>query len=125
MNILRNQYEKTCPNCGDPFTAKRLNQDYCSADCRVQFNNHQAIQNRATVSETTAIVNAILLKNREVLRRLSEKNEQVSLMELTQEGFQTNYITYFEPGKHGETKFFCYDYGYIFLNEKTLKIIQE
>lgn len=117
-------YEKTCLNCGQPFTANRLDQKYCSGDCRIQFNNHATRAKRHGHEAVTAPINFILWKNREALARFEDR-ERVKLDDLLRAGFQPGFITHFAlDDKSGENQLFCYDRGYTFVDESTIKLLK-
>ena len=66
VNRSKDPYSKICkyeycPN--KEFTASRLNQEYCSYDCKKKANNLKAKQKR----DSTKKINLILLKNRDIL----------------------------------------------------------
>jgi hypothetical protein len=123
MNKNLKDYGKVCPNCGNDFVAKRLNQDYCTPTCRVQFNNHQTRDERITIESITSKVNDILLKNREVLYQLFlNKKTEVSIDLIQRCGFQLNYITKFAKLEDNTNLFYCYDMSYFFIDNQNIKI---
>lgn len=48
---MRTPLMKQCPQCGKPFEARRKNQDYCSTECRTDFNNQVAKGRYATFKQ--------------------------------------------------------------------------
>jgi reverse gyrase len=98
---------KKCPTCDNRFVAKRLNQKYCSDNCRIQKNNEKGRGFRELTKET----NHILLNNRNILAVLVGR--KISKIDLKIKGFKFGYITKFEWNEvTKQTIFFCYDYGY-------------
>ena len=117
-------YEKTCLNCGQQFTANRLDQKYCSGDCRMQFNNHATRAKRNSQADIVAPINFVLWKNREVLAQFAGR-ETVKLDELLQAGFQPGFITHFAiDKKSGRNELFCYDRSYTFVDKSTVKLLK-
>ncbi len=119
-------YHKNCRECGQYFEARRLNQFYCQAKCKNRANNRKARESdwqNQYVKSITASLNQILWRNRILLQQYLD--EEVALAELKEEGFQLNHITHFTSAdtKKGNI-FFCYDFGYYFINENYIKIIQ-
>ena len=125
MNSFIEDYEKICPNCSEAFTAKRLNQEYCSSHCRVQFNNHKTKADRETINQITQEVNTILLSNRNILQRHFGKNPQVLIEVLVNEGFKRNFVTNFDKPANSENRYFCYDLGYTYLSNQTINIFKK
>jgi len=98
---------KTCPNCLNDFILKRLNQKYCSNECRIQKNNDRSREFR----ELTKKTHHILAKNRNILADL--EGEQISEIDLKIKGFEFGYVTNFITNKKsGNPDFICYDYAY-------------
>lgn len=125
MNPFIDDYEKICPNCSEAFTAKRLNQEYCSNHCRIQFNNHRAKADRESISQITQKVDAVLLTNRNILQRHFELNSQAPLDALMSEGFNRNFITNFDKPADSDNRYFCYDFGYTYLSSQTINIFKK
>ncbi|MFT6936776.1 MAG: hypothetical protein ACJA1N_001075 [Saprospiraceae bacterium] len=108
-----------CPNCLNTFTLKRLNQKYCSDNCRIQKNN----ANSRKFRELTKTTNHILLKNRNILAAL--EGEQISEIDLKIKGFDFRYVTNFRTNEQTkQPDFFCYDYGYFFVKTKKTQLIE-
>ncbi len=98
---------KKCPTCQNRFEAKRLNQKYCSDNCRVKKNNQKGRGFRELTKET----NHILLNNRNILEALAVR--EISEVDLKIKGFKFGYITRFQWNETENRKeFFCYDYGF-------------
>jgi len=122
--MFENDYIKTCPSCQETFEAKRTNQTYCTQQCKSRYHNgmarheRQEKQSRKTITDS---IDKILWKNREILNEY--RGMEMSLKELSEEGFKTNFITSFKQ-KKGESKttFEVYDVSYKFVDASTLKI---
>lgn len=114
-----NRGTKNCPNCLNDFALKRLNQKYCSKDCRIQKNNDRS----RIFRELTKTTNHILAKNRHILAELEA--EQLSEMELKIKGFQFGFVTNFRTNQEsGKTEFICYDYGYRAIKNRKGQLIE-
>ena len=119
-------YQKYCPECALQYQANRLNQVFCSLECKSQHNNRnkaraqgeQTLQTQQKIDRITASTNAILWRNRNALKAYT--GQKVSLQTLNQQGFQTNFITSFAQGKEQKNIFYCYDAAYVFINQTTV-----
>jgi len=101
--------EKVCLECGEKLIG-RVDKKFCSDQCRNTFNN------RLNQDHTNLIrnINRILKKNRRVLESVNTKGKtRVSRQKLVDEGFNFDYHTNVFTTKTGNTYFFCYDQGYI------------
>ncbi len=114
---MNNETEK-CPNCLNTFMLKRLNQKYCSDNCRIQKNNARS----RVFRELTKTTNHILRKNRNILASL--EGEKLSEIELKIKGFQFGYVTNFRTNNTDKrTEFICYDYGYYAVQDGKEKLV--
>lgn len=118
-------YIKTCPGCDTEYEANRLNQTFCTPKCKNRYhNNIQRAERmrRAEIQKITKDANRILWKNREVLKE--RVGRKVKLEEVEKIGFKRNYITQFRSDGEDGNQLFCYDYGYEFIDNQTIKIIE-
>lgn len=101
--------EQKCLECGESFKG-RADKKFCSDLCRNSYNNKLN-------SDTTNYmrnVNNILRKNRRILENLiPEETAKASKSKLNEKGFDFTYITNAYTTKKGATYFFCYEYGYL------------
>lgn len=106
---------KTCPECGDRIIG-RVDKKFCSDQCRNTYNN------RLNSDSTSLIrnINNILRKNRRVLEELNTKDSKtiVSKDTLLQKGFNFSYNTHTYVTQKGYKYIFCYEQGYLFLEDK-------
>ena len=90
----------------------RSDKKFCDDYCRNSYNN-------ALKSDSTNLVrniNNALGKNRRILASLITDKEEMakcSHEKLLQKGFLFKYITHTYINKKGNIYFFCYDYGYL------------
>ena len=69
-------------------------------------------------------INNILRKNRLILKaNLSEENSKVHGIRLADEGFNFHYFTNTYRTRDGIDYFFCYDHGYIRLENDVYQIV--
>ena len=101
--------KKQCLECEETFHG-RADKKFCSHNCRSSYNN------RLNSDATNFIrnINNILRKNRRILSQLNPagktKVHQDKLIDL---GFKFSYFTNIYRTKNGNTYFFCYDQGYL------------
>lgn len=115
--------KKTCQECGDKITG-RADKKFCSDNCRSQYNNRL----NSDASNFVRNINNILRKNRRILAELNpEGKRRVHRDDLLEKGFKFSYFTNQYITKSGRTYHFCYDHGYIALDNNffTLVIRQE
>jgi predicted nucleic acid-binding Zn ribbon protein len=102
---------KACMACGKPVKG-RSDKKFCDDYCRNAFNN----QLKGGENNYIRNINNILRKNRRILETCLTKGEEVtraSQDKLLRQGFQFRYITHTYTNKKGSVYFFCYDYGYL------------
>lgn len=105
--------KKYCLEC-KTIIAGRADKKFCSDYCRSTYNNHQKSELLKTIRE----INKTLFNNMQILRRLNSSGKtKVTKSELSKEGFNFNYFTNLYTTKNGNTYYFCYDYGYRYLND--------
>ncbi|TNJ42476.1 hypothetical protein KFZ70_14995 [Tamlana fucoidanivorans] len=112
-----------CLACNKPLKG-RSDKKFCDAQCRSIYHN----KNRAPHEMQMQEINKILRKNRGLLAQFCPSGKStVKKSVLHQLGFSFIYFTDMFPFKTG-TYFFCYDYGYLPIQEKgqdKLLIIQK
>lgn len=121
MEIFQ-KYEKQCPNCEEHYTAKRINQVYCSALCKTRFNNHKSQQYNQVQFLITSEINKILWRNRNLLEKYLD--ETISIEQMKSEGFEMSHITNFTIDIQQQNIFIIYDLAYQFLDAATIKIFK-
>ena len=110
------QYEY-CPN--KEFTASRLNQEYCSYDCKKKANNLKAKEKR----DSTKKINLILLKNRDILRDFYNSGKiNLTLNELEDMGFKIDFHTHRKKDTTSTKMVPCY-YEYALLHKDGQSLI--
>ena len=120
------EYYKLCPECKENFDARRLNQKFCSAECKIRYNNRNIRKTYYTRKQEDIIssdVNSVILKNRKLLKQFEGKT--VKLEVLKELGFVTRYITEYDFVDNKKSVFYCYDMGYEFLDRFSLTIFKK
>lgn len=102
---------RVCPECGDPIHG-RIDKKFCSDQCRNTFNNKDKGYSTSYVRK----INSILRKNRKIIEDLNPKGKtKVHKNQLTKKGFDFDYHTNIYTTKTGNTYYFCYEHGYLAL----------
>lgn len=103
-----------CQECGEELHG-RADKKFCSDQCRNGFNN------RLNSDSTNLVrnINNILRKNRRVLQELNPKGDKAKAHkdQLLQKGFNFKYCTSIYKTKTGNTYYFCYEQGYLALED--------
>ena len=113
---------KLCLACNKPVKG-RTDKKFCDDYCRNNYNNEL----KADTNNLVRNINNALGKNRRILESLLPPKEDMvktTKDKLMQKGFQFKYITHTYTNKKGNTYFFCYDYGYLPLDNDWFLIVK-
>ncbi len=113
---------KACLHCGKTIRG-RSDKKFCDDYCRNNYNNQLKVHSNNYVRN----VSNALGKNRRILESLLPPTEEISKttkQNLVQNGFSFKYITHTYANKKGNTYFFCYDYGYLPLDNDWYLIVR-
>jgi len=113
---------KTCLTCGKTIRG-RSDKKFCDDNCRNNYNN----QLKAGDNNYVRNINNALRKNRRILNELlpgEEESIRTTRETLEEQGFRFKYITHTYTNK-GKTCFFCYDYGYMPIDEEWFLIVRK
>ncbi len=106
---MPSQNSRSCLECGAPFRG-RIDKKFCSDICRIAFNN------RLNSDDTSCVrnINNILRKNRRILMSMNPTGKnKVSYQKLRARGFDFNHFTSTYTTREGAQYFYCYDQGYL------------
>lgn len=100
----------------------RVDKKFCNDYCRNAYNNQLKVSNSSVVRK----INHCLLKNRRILEALLGKEEmsKTTKDKLVLMGFQFKYLTHTYTNKKGNVYFFCYEYGYLPLENDWCLIVK-
>ena len=102
---------RLCHTCNKPLRG-RTDKKFCDDYCRNNYNN----QLKSGSNNFIRNINNALGKNRRILETslpAGEELAKISKENLLQKGFQFKYFTHLYTNKKGNTYFFCYEYGYL------------
>lgn len=106
-----NAEPKLCLQCGKLLRG-RTDKKFCDDNCRNSYNN----QLKATTNNYVRNVNNALAKNRRILENLLPADKEkltVPKEKMIREGFNFKYFTHQLTTQKGATYFYCYDHGYL------------
>jgi len=112
--------EKTCVECGATVHG-RSDKRFCSTYCRSTYNN------KKNGGETQLVrdINRTLKRNRRILGTLNTKGKtKVKRSKLADLEFNFNYHTNTFTTKAGKVYYFCYDQGYLELDDGYLALVE-
>ena len=104
-----NSANKTCMTCGRSIKG-RSDKKFCDDYCRSSFNNRAQNDMHPGIRQ----INSILRKNRRILQELiPEETAKATKERLEEKGFNFQYVTNTLTNTKGMIYFFCYEYGYL------------
>ncbi len=114
---------KLCLACEKPVKG-RTDKKFCDDNCRNNYNNNL----KAGCNNLVRNINNALGKNRRILESLIPEGEEmgkISKEKLLQEGFFFKYITHIYTNKNGANYFYCYDHGYLVLENEWYLVVRQ
>jgi hypothetical protein len=112
--------KKACLECGEKI-AGRADKKFCSDLCRNAYNNKL----NSDTNNHVRNINNILRKNRRILEELLPgEKATVPLQTLVNKGFNFKYYTSAVVTKTGSQYLFCYEYGYLPLDNKLYLLVK-
>lgn len=112
---------KQCLECNRDFFG-RADKKFCCDSCRNAFNNKINAEEESIIKR----VNRRLRKNRNILIELNPKDKTTLTREkLLKKGFDFDYITQVYKTKDGKEYRYCYDQGYLVLEDSYLLLVKK
>jgi hypothetical protein len=112
---------KTCLYCDKPLQG-RSDKKFCDDQCRNNYNNQLNSDNNNHVRN----INNILRRNRRILEELNTTGKtNMPKSKLQERGFNFNYFTNLFKTKEGKTYFFCYEQGYLPLDNDWYLLVRQ
>lgn len=102
---------RLCLACNKPLRG-RIDKKFCDDYCRNNYNN----QLKSGSSHITRNINNALTKNRRILESFfpaEEETVKTNRERLQALGFSFKYMTHTYTNKKGNIYYFCYEYGYL------------
>ena len=111
--------ENICLECGTRLYG-RFDKKFCNDQCRNNYNNKQNRDETAIVKT----VNRTLRKNRRILKELNPNGKaKIKRKQLDSRGFDFKYFTNVYKTKEGKVYYFCYEYGYLPLDNSYFALV--
>ena len=114
---------RNCLNCGEQLKG-RSDKKFCYDQCRSTFNNRLNSDSSPFIKN----INSILKKNRkilhEILSNVSDGKIKVNEKKLHDKGLNFTYHTSIYQTKNGNTYHFCYEYGYLHLDNNFYMVVK-
>ncbi|RLD62849.1 MAG: hypothetical protein DRI84_10410 [Bacteroidetes bacterium] len=108
-----------CINCKEEFIG-RSDKKFCCDQCRNSFNNKVTRKNEKLILD----INKILRRNRKILMQFNPEGRTTIRKEyLDKLGFNFTYYTHDFTTKNNNTYKFCYEYGYLELDDEKVLIV--
>jgi len=110
--------ERACKECNGPVHG-RLDKKFCSDYCRNTFHNKENTENGYMRK-----VNSILRKNRKILKAFNPTGKsKTNKARLLEQGFSFEFYTSTYTNKAGSTYYFCYEHGYLPLDNDWFALV--
>ena len=113
---------RTCKNC-DKTIRGRADKKFCDDYCRNSYNN----QLKASTNNLIRNINNTLRKNRNILEDLLQAGPDtitVNRNQLVAKGYEFKFSTHSYTNKKGNIYFFCYDFGYLELDDNWILLVR-
>jgi predicted nucleic acid-binding Zn ribbon protein len=113
---------RTCLACDKPLKG-RSDKKFCDDACRNIYNNEL----KSITNNQMRNVNNALSKNSRILEELlpdGEETAKTTQRKLLQKGFLFKYVTHLYTTKTGKIYYYCYDYGYLPLDNEWYLIVR-
>jgi predicted nucleic acid-binding Zn ribbon protein len=120
--MLAQKENKPCLSCGKPVKG-RSDKKFCDDYCRAAYNNEL----KSATNNYVRKVNNALSKNRRILESILPKDKttiNINKDKLLEKGFQFKYLTNIYKAKNGNTYFYCYEYGYLPLENNWYLVVR-
>ena len=114
---------KKCLAC-DKSIKGRSDKKFCDDYCRNNYNN----QLKATTGTQIRLINNTLAKNYRILEALLAGDKEIAKTtreQLLLKGFSFKYLTHIYTTKSSKTYYYCYEYGYLPLDNDWFLIVRK
>jgi predicted nucleic acid-binding Zn ribbon protein len=110
-----------CQQCNTPISG-RVDKKYCSDQCRATAGNRRKEEDKG--EQLMRDINNVLRLNRYLLQKVSpEGKTTLKRAVLVHAGFDFRHFTHLYRTKQGNTYHFCYDYGYLLLDDDKVLVV--
>ena len=120
--MLQRKEPGNCLSCDKPLKG-RSDKKFCNDYCRAAYNNEL----KSITNNQMRNINNALSKNRRILEELlpeGEETAKATMQKMIQKGFLFKYVTHLYTTKTGKTYYYCYEYGYLPLDNDWYLIVR-
>jgi predicted nucleic acid-binding Zn ribbon protein len=120
--MLNQKEDKNCLVCGKTLKG-RSDKKFCDDYCRAAYNNDL----KSAANNYIRNVNNALGRNRRIMESLlhdGETKTKANREKMIEKGFQFRYYTHRYTAKNGNTYHYCYEYGYLSLENNRVLIVK-
>ena len=111
--------KRNCKVCDEAIHGRRDKQ-FCSDHCRATYYNNL----NSDITTFMRRINYTIRKNRSILCRLNPNGKaRVHRMRLVDSGLNFDYYTNVYKTRNGKTYYFCYDQGYLELEDDFFALV--
>ena len=112
--------ERLCLDCGEAVKG-RTDKKFCDDSCRNNYNNRLKSENGIVFNR----INSILKKNRTLLSKFNPDGKvKISKKKMLNAGFNFDYFTHTYHTQNGKSYIFCYEFGYLALNDDDFLLVK-
>ena len=112
--------ERTCLDCGNKLQG-RADKKFCNDLCRNSYNN----QLNSNSYNLVRNINNILRRNRRIIEELNPTGKtKITRDKMLIKGFNFDYFTSSFKTQAGSRYFFCYEYGYLPLDNDEVLLVK-
>lgn len=112
---------RLCLDCNEELKG-RSDKKFCDDQCRSNFNNRQQSENTTFMRQ----VNSILKRNRRILQEFNPEGKiKITRKKLLAKGFNFEFFTNIYKTQTGNTYFFCYESGYLMLDNEEILLVRK
>lgn len=121
LSILKPN-ERNCLYCDKELIGGRSTRKFCDKFCSYTYYN---VLN-AAANNLIRNINTALYKNRRILQGILDTGRtRAKKHELKKAGYEFKYYTHNKVNKNDNLYFYCYDYGYLALEDGQYLIVKE
>lgn len=107
--------ERTCLNCGEPLQG-RVDKIFCNSYCKSNYHYESKKNQEAS---TFSKIDKQLKLNRRLIKDFNKSGKStIRKQKLIAAGFNPRFFTHYWKNNKGQVYLFCYDVGFLSLNEK-------
>lgn len=113
--------QKKCLNCSHELKG-RSDKKFCDDQCRSSYNRESLVKRLQYVKR----VNSSLILNRDILINMNSQGKtKVLYKDMLKHGFDFGYFTSILKTKAGSHYYFCYEMGYLQLNNEYVLLVRK